>query len=184
MTIPGTAVILPGMTTTGFALPADLAYEEWCATGHALARVGRAIQWAIGDWLNFGEAAYGERYAQAISELGLDYQTVSNYAWVARTFPASSREEKLTFRHHLDAAGVANPAQRAELLLRAVTEGWSTRQVRMEANSIRFQPTSTTSRSSVNASSRSWMASSQTISPRMTPCGSDGSSPRGWTPKG
>lgn len=132
----GTAVMLPGASAVALALPGDLSYEEWQASGHMLARVGRASSWWIGDWLLFGEDRFGEVAAQAVDELGLDVQTISNYRWISRTYPPTSREENLTWRHHFDAAGLDVPARTA-LLARAKNEGLSTRVVRAEANRLK-----------------------------------------------
>jgi len=38
----------------------------WEAYGKGLRRAEAAIHWIIGDWLNYGERAYGEMYAQAL----------------------------------------------------------------------------------------------------------------------
>jgi len=143
-------VLVPGASSLALDLPPAIDFDEWRRTGHALGRVGRAVPWWIGDWANFGEARYGETYAQVIDELGLDYQTVSNYAWIARTYPSSSREETLSWRHHFDAAGL-DPERRAELLLRAKVEGLTTRQVRQEANRIKRELKSGTSEVEVHA---------------------------------
>lgn len=35
----------------------------------------------------YGQAAYTGRYRDAIEQASLDYQTLRNYAWVARRFP-------------------------------------------------------------------------------------------------
>lgn len=138
----GTALMLPGATPNALDLPMALVFDDWRRTGHAISRVGKAVPWWIGDWANFGECRYGETYAQVISELGLDYQTVSNYAWIARTYPVASRHEALSWRHHFDAAGLEE-GERKVLLARAMSEGLTTREVRQEANRIKRELTGT-----------------------------------------
>jgi hypothetical protein len=76
---------LPGeVTETGLHLESGLSFERWADVGGTLGRIGRSHKWWIGDWLNYGEREYGEKYAQAMDETGLDYSTVSEYAWVAK----------------------------------------------------------------------------------------------------
>ncbi len=56
----------------------------------------------------FGERRFGTRYRSAIEATDLDYQTLRNYAWVARNVDAGRRREELSFQHH---AEVAVPAR-------------------------------------------------------------------------
>lgn len=92
-------------------------------------RAGAAVQWWIGDWLNYGERRYGEVYAQALDATGLDYQTLRDVKWVCSTYPVSRRHDNLSFKHHREAAALP-PAQADALLARAEAEGLSTRDVR------------------------------------------------------
>ncbi len=87
--------------------------------------MGRACQWWIGDWINYGDAAYGEKYAQALDETGLDVQTLMNAAWVAGRIPAGLREERLSWTHHREVAAL-EPEPRQALLERAVAENLPT----------------------------------------------------------
>jgi hypothetical protein len=56
--------------------------------------------------------------------VGLDYQTLRNYAWIARKFEASRRRSGLPFQHHAEVAALP-PAEQDEWLDRAQREGWS-----------------------------------------------------------
>ena len=87
------------------AIQQDITYDDWEALGCKLARIGRAYQWWIGDWLLFGEARFGEKYAQAIESTGLAYQTVANCRYIAGHFDFSRRREKLSWGLHADVAG-------------------------------------------------------------------------------
>ncbi len=72
-------------TPVGLRLPASLSFERWQALGRRIGSITNASSWWLGDWAFYGEASYGEKYKQAIAVTGLDYQTLRNYAWVART---------------------------------------------------------------------------------------------------
>ena len=43
--------------------------------------------------------------------LQLDYQTLRNYAWVARRFPAGRRRAGVSFAHHAEVARLPEPEQ-------------------------------------------------------------------------
>ena len=81
---------------TGLLLPDDFTYDEWAVLGGSLQTVAKAWQWWIGDWLQYGEQKYGEKYAAAIEVTGHEYQALANAAWVAGQVQFSSREENCT----------------------------------------------------------------------------------------
>lgn len=91
-------------------------YDDWLEFGKKLWAVYRAIQWAIGDWINYGEAHYGEKYAQALDETEYSYGTLVNYAYVARAFDASRRRGKLSWSHHAAVRGIADISEQDALL--------------------------------------------------------------------
>ncbi len=127
-----TDLALPGaISETGLDLPADLNFEEWQRTGETLGRIGRACQWWIGDWLNYGERAYGEKYSQAMEATGLDYETVRNYAWVADHVETVRRRTVLSWSHHQEVAALAPPDQE-RWLTSAEANGWSKAQLRRQ----------------------------------------------------
>jgi len=91
-------------TATGITLPNGLSFDQWAEIGDTLQRMEMAVQFAIGDWINYGEWAYGEQYTQAIRETGRAYQTLLNYAYVARSVKLAQRRDTLTFSHHAEIA--------------------------------------------------------------------------------
>jgi len=109
----------------------DLDFEEWRTAGRKLGRIGRACQWWIGDWLNYGERTYGEKYTQALNDTGYDLQSLMNMAWVASRFDTSCRQEVLPWTYHESVAGT-DPPQRDALLERAAQEGWDRKRLRSE----------------------------------------------------
>jgi hypothetical protein len=45
----------------GLLLRPGMDFAEWESLGHTLGRMEKAVQWWIGDWLNYGEREYGEK---------------------------------------------------------------------------------------------------------------------------
>lgn len=130
---------IPGTTETGLQLPPDLSYEDWARVGHALGRMGRAVQWWLGDWLLYGEHRYGEKFAQAAAETGFDEQTLNACQWVASRFPDMRRRISLSWSHHRNVAAL--PEVEADAMLgRAERESLSVhdmrRAVRLAKNAV------------------------------------------------
>jgi len=125
---------LPGkVEQTGLVLPSALTFDEWASIGDKLRGAREAVRWWIGDWLAFGEASYGERYAQALDNAEWDYQTLRNFVWVARAIPHTQRRASLSWSHHAECAAL-EPEAREALLCRAVDEQWSVKDMREAAH--------------------------------------------------
>ena len=77
-------------TKVALALSSELAYEDWERAGRQLAGVLSSSSWWLGDWLIYGEGNYKGRYKQAVRATGFKYQTLRNYAWVAKKISAAS----------------------------------------------------------------------------------------------
>jgi hypothetical protein len=116
-------------TTSRLRLEDDLTFENWLGIGRRLSRITNASPWWLGDWLIYGRRAYGERYKAALDVTDLDYQTLRNYAWVARKFPVSRRRDRLSFQHHAEVASLAEPEQDL-WLKRADGAQWSKTELR------------------------------------------------------
>lgn len=86
-------------------------FLRYAALGAWLGGISTAVKWWIGDWLNFGEGAWGERYAQAAEATGLDIGTLQNRAYVCRQVLPSRRREDLSFTAHLKVAKLEPAAQ-------------------------------------------------------------------------
>ena len=113
------------VTSTGLVVTGDPSFEEWEHVGERLAALERGLQWAIGDWLNYGSRKYARgRYETVAASLSLEKETVRKYAQVAAAYESGIRIPDLTFLHHQIAAAL--PAQqRQALLLEAGRRGWS-----------------------------------------------------------
>jgi hypothetical protein len=123
-------------TRVGLQFPATLTFEQWAETGPKLARVIDAFAWCIGDWLVYGQERYESRYTEAIENVGLDYQTLRNYAWVARKFETARRRERLSFQHHAEVASLP-PREQDAWLDRADEQGWSKSELRRQLREAR-----------------------------------------------
>jgi hypothetical protein len=88
------------ITPTGIRFNEELSFEEWDSLGQKLAPLGKSIGFIIGDWINYGEAHYGEKYEQALERTGMAYNTLANFAYVARKVESSLRNENLDFTQH------------------------------------------------------------------------------------
>ena len=118
-------------------LSADMSFDEWASVGHRIARIHNGAAWALGDWLLFGERRFGERYRSALDATNLGYQTLRNYAWVARCFAPSRRRERLSFQHHAEVASL--PAVEQDLWLhRAEAQDWSRNELRRRVSARRI----------------------------------------------
>lgn len=115
---------------TGMIFPETLSERSWERIGSSLRELSNSSAWWLGDWLVFGEAAYGwRRYREAIERTGLDYQTLRNYAWVARRFEHDRRRDTLSFAHHAEVTRLSPPEQ-DYWLRRAEQRKWSRNELR------------------------------------------------------
>lgn len=124
------------VTRVGLMLPGSLTYETWERTGTQLARIADSSAWCLGDWMVYGTTHYANRYLHAIEKAGLEYQTLRNYAWVARRFQPERRRATLSFQHHTEVASL--PESDQEMWLdRAEREGWSRNKLRRSIQEAR-----------------------------------------------
>ncbi|MFE6194489.1 LmbU family transcriptional regulator [Streptomyces sp. NPDC057838] len=115
---------------TGMVFSQNLSERSWERIGTNLRELTNSSAWWLGDWLIFGEAAYGwRRYREAIERTGLDYQTLRNYAWVARRFEHHRRRDSLSFAHHAEVTRLS-PAEQDYWLLKAEQRKWSRNELR------------------------------------------------------
>ncbi len=132
MSVNGLSLSRAATTTrTQLRLPNRLPQQEWTRIGQQISLITDASSWWRGDWLVYGQDKFPGRYRQAMADTALDYQTLRNYAWVARRFAPSRRRDSLSFQHH--AAVTALPGPEQDLWLdRAAQFRWSLRQLRTE----------------------------------------------------
>ncbi|GII95034.1 LmbU family transcriptional regulator [Sinosporangium siamense] len=113
----------------GLQIPADLTFDDWEQAGCRLSGIVNSSAWWLGDWLVFGKEHYADRYQRGVLAVGLQYQTLRNYAWVSRQFEFHRRRASLSFQHHAELASL--PVEEQERWLdRAEDMRWTTKQLR------------------------------------------------------
>ena len=65
------------LTRVGWLADAELTYEDWLRQGSKLGLAGRNAAWWVGDWVRYGTARYGSKYAAAECTTG--YRRPDNY---------------------------------------------------------------------------------------------------------
>lgn len=117
------------VTGIGLKITAELTYDDWRQAGHRLSGMVNSSSWCLGDWLVYGMDNYQDRYRKAIDTVGLHYQTLRNYFWIARQFPMERRRVQLSFQHHAEVASLS-PEKQDLLLDRAERLMWTTKELR------------------------------------------------------
>jgi hypothetical protein len=146
ITLPASAVearsILPipgTLSKVAYILPETMTFDDWQRAGEVLQLADRSLRFWIGDWLCFGEARYGEKYAQAVEATGRKVEDLMNMVFVAKAVPISLRNENLTSTHHAIVAPLKPDAQR-EWLATAQRDQLSTRGLRATIKEQRENP--------------------------------------------
>src|SRR5579871_2709476 len=114
----------------------DIGFPEWAEAGRRLGAMGRCGQWGLGDWIQYGNARFGERYTRAARITGYDVQTLMNMVYVASKFEISRRREALSWSHHETVAAL-EPEEQDRWLDLAVSRGLSVADLRLELRSAR-----------------------------------------------
>ena len=85
----------------------ELDVAEWIIQGRRLGTIGRGVAWWIGDWVNYGNTKFGQKYSRAARITGYDVQSLMNMSYVASRFDCSRRRENLSWSHHAEVAALA-----------------------------------------------------------------------------
>lgn len=117
------------LARTGLIISDGLSFGEWTRLGVSLQAIESGIQWVLGDWINYGESAFGEKYSQAIETTGYTYQSLADIAYVCQRVTISRRRENLRFSHHREVAAL-DPSEQDALLDAAERGHWSVQKVR------------------------------------------------------
>ena len=122
------------ITPTGIQFHQDLSFAEWDELGQKLAPIGKSIGFILGDWINYGEKRYGKMYEEALTKTGMAYQTLANYAYVARKVQFSCRQENLGFEHHAVVAKLKTPEEQQHWLEIAAEHNLGKRRLQKSIN--------------------------------------------------
>ncbi len=125
----GTDLVDVEMSETAWTPLGDMSWDQWETAGVQLQRMGRAVNFWIGDWVRWGEAHYGDQYVQAIDLTGLDYQTVANVVSVSKRVSPERRRPGLSWSHHEVVASLP-PAEQDRWLEEAEVEGYTRNRLR------------------------------------------------------
>jgi hypothetical protein len=117
------------LSPVGLELTPSASFEDWEHIGSNLRGVNGAMNFWIGDWINQGEAKFGEKYAQAIEATEKDIGTLMNCSFVCKAIEISRRREKLSFSHHVEVAKLS-PKDQNKWLQIAESENLSIRELR------------------------------------------------------
>lgn len=106
-------------TPTGLRIERWVTFEAWQDYGRKLQLADKGIQWALGDWIIFGEGKFKERAAQAVEFTGLKISTLQNYATVAKAIEKSRRRDSdvVDYSVHVEVAHAQLPAEEQERIL-------------------------------------------------------------------
>jgi hypothetical protein len=94
----------------------------------------RSIGFMIGDWINYAENKWGEKYNEAMACTGLEYKTLRDYAYVSRSVQLSARADNLPFRHHSVVAKLKDPEEQKHWLEMAEKHALSYRRLQKSIN--------------------------------------------------
>jgi hypothetical protein len=130
---PSVVEAATGSAQLGWSTNAELTFEEWFADG------GRFDEqdpgWAIGDWLSYGVAHFGNCYGAAALATGLARQTLMQMARVARQFAPARRREGVSLELHAVVAELDSDLQE-EWLDRAREQQLNPRQLQAQLNAF------------------------------------------------
>lgn len=118
-------------TPTGLKIDQGATIKEWEECGKFLKTCEGAVQFWIGDWLNFGEQTYGNMYSEALDKTDYSYNSLKNCKWVASKVQLSVRTDNLSFQHHEVIASIPHIEQE-KWLTRATENKWTAKELRSQ----------------------------------------------------
>jgi len=119
--------LLPTTTSVFDQLPDD--FDQWAAYGHQLQTADTAVNWAIGDWVLFGETHWPDRAIEATAATGLSQATISRAVTVARRFSPERRRAEVPWSVYRELVAL-DPADQDRYVAMAADNGLSSRAVR------------------------------------------------------
>ena len=130
----------PGQSESVWSCPAPGAVAGRVDGRGYSARARRSrVSLVVGDWLNYGDAEYGEMYAQAAATTGLEYASLDHCKVVANSIEFGRRRPNLTWSHHHEVAGL-EPDEQDLWLERAEANGWTVKELRASIKGTKPKP--------------------------------------------
>ncbi len=121
-------LLTTGASETGWTPARTLTYEEWAQMGATLQTIHRLTPMWLGDWLNYGERAYGETYTDALLFTDHSLESLKQYKWVMGSVAPGARRPGLTFTHYRIVAKLP-PAEQSQWLDAAIQFGLRTKEL-------------------------------------------------------
>ncbi len=116
------------ITPLGMIVTGKPEFDDWKGIGYWLHIMIKGIQFNVGDWIAFGEGAWGDRVAQVIDAGRWKYETVRSMVWVSTKVPLTVRRAELDWSHHQKIAHLNVEGQKL-WLARAVEHSWTCAQL-------------------------------------------------------
>lgn len=116
-------------TPIGMVIDGQPTLEEWIPTWEYARKFEGAIQFCLGDLLNYGVKNLGENEISQYLD-GKDYSTLQNYKYVCNQIPASRRRESVTFSVHYEIASVDGVKFQDKLLDEAEIEQLTVKEIK------------------------------------------------------
>ena len=115
--------------------PNGLSFDEWLNDGKLLTFYHNSLQFAIGDWLLYGEQAFTDEFDSVIDQLGFTEASLNNFKSVSRGLPPSRRRENVSYSIHAEVKSL--PVEHAdkflEIAAQEATEPLAQRKVTVSA---------------------------------------------------
>jgi hypothetical protein len=114
----------------GLKVDREITWAQWKKLGRVVGSTVKVGPWLLGDWVNFGESKWGEKYAQAVDETGLSPERLRVCSWVSNRYPRARRRTELSFEAHREFAYESDDSRQDELLQMAVDNGMDSKEIR------------------------------------------------------
>lgn len=126
------------LVTNALVIKEGVSYEKWLKCGEFLSKVEGATHWWIGDWVNYGDNRWGEKYKEALEKTNFAYQTLADDSRICSNFEITRRRIKLPYSYHRDVMAL-NQEEQDELLEKAEKENWTRAKLRIEVERYKIR---------------------------------------------
>jgi len=117
-------------SSTGLAVPSPLTDDQWEEVAISLIKIEKGVQFALGDWWANRHKNYNSEDKDNFEKrFGYSRDSLNNLASVARSIHPSSRNENLSWSHHVAVAKL-DPPDQSRCLNKAEGMKWSVRKLR------------------------------------------------------
>lgn len=118
------------LAVMGLDIEGKIGWKEWKELGATIGVVSSSSGWWVGDWCNYGDAHYGEKYTQCLDVTNLSIDRLRVCAWVASRYQRERRRQGLSFELHRELAYIKDNNEQDRVLDIAEKESWGSTEVR------------------------------------------------------